>query len=105
MLCCVAGERHEIGLLGLGVLLQAAGWGVVYLGADTPVPEAVAIAVARSASLLCVSVSEPALAAAAQPELDEISTENGFRVLRGGAAFGGEPASAVVRSLPQVAAE
>ncbi len=104
VLCCVAGERHEIGLLGLGVLLQGAGWGVVYLGADTPVPEAVAIAVARSASLLCVSASEPALAAAAEPDLDEISTENGFRVLRGGAAFGGEPASAVVRSLPPVAA-
>lgn len=104
VLCCVSGERHEIGLLGLGVLLQRAGWGVVYLGADTPVPEAVAIAVARSASLLCVSASGPALAATAQPDLDEISTENGFRVLRGGAAFGGEPASAVVRSLPPVAA-
>jgi len=102
VLCCVSGERHEIGLLGLGVLLQGAGWGIVYLGADTPLPEAVAIAIAQSASLLCVSASAAALATAAEPELDEISTVNGFRVLRGGRGFGGEPASAAVRSLGRV---
>jgi len=99
VLCCVSGERHEIGLLGLAVLLQGAGWGIVYLGADTPLAEAVAVAVARDASLLCVSAAAPALAAAAEPDLEEISTQNGFRVLRGGQAFGGEPASAAVRSL------
>ena len=99
VLCCVAGERHESGLLGLGVLLQGAGWGVVYLGADTPLPEAVAVAVARSASLLCVSATARELGAAAAPELDELSTGNGFRLLRGGQAFGGQPAGAAVRSL------
>jgi methanogenic corrinoid protein MtbC1 len=99
VLCCVAGERHEIGLLAVAVLLQGAGWGTVYLGADTPLPEAVAVAIARDASLLCVSATDERLAAGAEPELQEISTENGFRVLRGGQGFGGEPASTAVRSL------
>lgn len=98
VLCCVPGERHEIGLLAAGVLLQKAGWGIVYLGADTPLPEAVALAVARDASLLCVSATDNLLAAEADPELDEISTESGFLVLRGGQAFGGEPATKALRS-------
>lgn len=103
VLCCVSGERHELGRLGLGVLLQGAGWGIVYLGADTPLSEAVAVAVARDASLLCVSAAMPALAAGAEPDVEEISTENGFRVLCGGRAFGSEPASAAVRALDGVA--
>ena len=36
VLACAPGERHELGLLALAVLLQADGWLAVYLGADTP---------------------------------------------------------------------
>ena len=32
MLACAPGERHDIGLLALGVMLQADGWLVAYLG-------------------------------------------------------------------------
>ena len=54
VLACAPGEQHEIGLLMLAVLLRADGWQVAYLGADTPVLDAVALAErsvrARSAS-------------------------------------------------------
>ena len=40
VLACAPGERHELGLLALAVLLQADGWLAVYLGADTPLEAA-----------------------------------------------------------------
>lgn len=87
VLCCVAGERHEIGLLSAAVLLQSDGWSIVYLGADTPLPDAAGVAAARDASLLCVSATMPAFAEAAASELDELSAEPGLTVVTGGAAF------------------
>ena len=36
VLACAPGERHDLGLLMLAVLLGADGWHVEYLGADTP---------------------------------------------------------------------
>lgn len=39
MVICPPGERHAFGPLLLTYLLRRAGWGIVYLGADTPVAE------------------------------------------------------------------
>jgi DNA-binding transcriptional MerR regulator len=36
VLACVPGERHELGLLGFGLVLRSRGWRIAYLGADTP---------------------------------------------------------------------
>lgn len=36
---CVAGERHELGLLATVVLLSRHGFNIVYLGADLPLPD------------------------------------------------------------------
>ena len=105
LLCCVPGERHDVGLLALAILLHADGWGIVYLGADTPLSEAAALAIAQGASLLCVSASMPELAHEAEDDLTAI--ESAFpelRVVRGGAAYGGEPAAAIVRRLRRRAA-
>ena len=55
VLACAPGEQHEIGLLMFAVLLRADGWQVAYLGADTPVPEAVELARVIGASALCFS--------------------------------------------------
>lgn len=44
VLACAPGERHEIGLLMLAVLLRADGWQVAYLGPDTPIDDAVSLA-------------------------------------------------------------
>lgn len=87
VLCCAPGERHEIGLLALAVLLQTEGWGVVYLGADTPLPEAIAVALVRDASLLCVSATMADAAEAARGELDELADEHDMNVVVGGCGF------------------
>ena len=87
VLCCAPGERHEIGLLALAVLLQTEGWGVVYLGADTPLTEAIAVALARDASLLCVSATMADAAEAAGAELDELADEHDLTVVVGGRGF------------------
>jgi methanogenic corrinoid protein MtbC1 len=57
VLACVPGERHDIGLLMLAVLLQADGWSVAYLGADTPVDGAVDLAGKLDARLICFSTT------------------------------------------------
>ena len=57
VLACAPGERHELGLLMLAVLLRADGWQVAYLGADTPVGDAVALAEESGARLLCFSAT------------------------------------------------
>jgi MerR family transcriptional regulator, light-induced transcriptional regulator len=55
VLACVPGERHDLGLLMLAVLLRADGWQVAYLGADTPLEDAIGLASAVSAQMLCLS--------------------------------------------------
>ena len=44
VLACAPGERHELGLLMVAALLRSDGWRVAYLGSDTPVDAAVAMA-------------------------------------------------------------
>jgi MerR family transcriptional regulator, light-induced transcriptional regulator len=55
VLACPQGERHELGLMMLAIALRRDGWKVVYLGADTPVDDAVAVAHRQSARLLGIS--------------------------------------------------
>jgi methanogenic corrinoid protein MtbC1 len=76
VLACAPGERHEIGLLMLAVMLRSDGWQVAYLGADTPCGDAVALADELNATALCFSATskqnaqavDQALASAAPPE-------------------------------------
>jgi MerR family transcriptional regulator, light-induced transcriptional regulator len=57
VLACAPGERHELGLLMLAALLRADGWRVVYLGGDTPVDGALAMASHVDAGALCISAA------------------------------------------------
>ena len=57
VLACAPGERHELGLLVLATLLAADGWNIVYLGAETPVEEALAMADTVAAEVTCLSVT------------------------------------------------
>ncbi len=59
VLACAPGERHEVGLLGVAALLATEGWGVVYLGAETPVDAALALASSVDADVACFSVTMP----------------------------------------------
>jgi MerR family transcriptional regulator, light-induced transcriptional regulator len=57
VLACAPGERHEIGLLALAALLAMEGWGVVYLGSETPVDAALSLARSVDAAVTCFSVT------------------------------------------------
>ena len=59
VLACVAGERHELGLLMLAAVLRADGWRVAYLGPDTPVLDALRLAEDLEAQALCLSAALP----------------------------------------------
>jgi methanogenic corrinoid protein MtbC1 len=57
VLACAPGERHEIGLMMLAVMLRSDGWQVAFLGADTPLDDAFALAATIGASALCFSAA------------------------------------------------
>src|SRR5919199_1771856 len=82
VLACAPGERHELGLLMLGVLLRADGWQVAYLGADTPVADAVELAERLSAQVLGLSVAMPERLDA----LRGLEAPRGTRLVLGGSA-------------------
>jgi DNA-binding transcriptional MerR regulator len=104
VLCCVPGERHECGLLALAALLHADGWGVLYLGADTPLAEATALAKASGAQALCVSATLQELGEKAARDLDRLARRHpDLPIVRGGAAFGGDRASRAVARLRRYA--
>jgi len=60
VLACAPGERHELGLMMAAIALRRDGWRVFYLGADTPVEDAVALARRVSARFIGWSVSASA---------------------------------------------
>ncbi|HEU5362622.1 MAG TPA: MerR family transcriptional regulator [Gaiellaceae bacterium] len=84
VLACAPGERHEIGLLMLAVLLRANGWQVAYLGPDTPVEDAVELARELDASAILLSVTRTEPAATLEAALRELDVP--ARVLVGGRA-------------------
>ena len=51
------GNAHHVGALCIRVLLELAGWEVVYLGGDVPVDEFAAMQRIREARLVCVSLA------------------------------------------------
>jgi methanogenic corrinoid protein MtbC1 len=89
VLACAPGERHELGLMMLAIALRRDGWKVIYVGADTPVADAVALAQKQAAKVLALSVAMEERAAALQA--DAIDTD-GIQLVIGGA--GASPALA-----------
>jgi DNA-binding transcriptional MerR regulator len=57
VLACAPGERHELGLMAVGIALRSDGWQVTYVGADTPLEDATALAHRISAAALGISVT------------------------------------------------
>lgn len=88
VLACAQGERHEIGLLMLAVLLRADGWQVAYLGPDTPAGEAVALAGEVNAAALCFSATSAEVADELERELATLDLPDELRVIVGGRASG-----------------
>lgn len=86
VLLCGPGERHDLGLLMFGVLLQADGWEIAYLGPDTPWSDAVVLASRLSARLVAISVAIQEHADALRRAFAEVELPPDFRVVVGGAA-------------------
>lgn len=93
VLACAPGERHELGLLALGVMLQADGWLIAYLGADAPLESALSLATRVGAGAVCVSVTMPESLERLAAEL-EASPKGGPLVVAGG------PGVAASRDFP-----
>jgi MerR family transcriptional regulator, light-induced transcriptional regulator len=84
VLACAPGERHEIGLLMLAVLLRSDGWQVAYLGADTPFADAVALADRLEATALCFSAASTESARALDRALAATPPPESLTVILGG---------------------
>lgn len=57
VLACPPGERHDLALMAFGIVLNRAGWQIVYLGADTPVAELTQTADVRQPDLVVLAAT------------------------------------------------
>jgi methanogenic corrinoid protein MtbC1 len=99
VLACAPGERHEIGLLMLAVLLRGDGWQVAYLGADTPLRDAIGLAERLDATALCFSAATEKPAATLEKALPRERMSPTLEVLVGGRATDGMDARSAVQAL------
>ena len=87
VLACAPGERHDVGLLMLAVMLRTDGWRVEFLGADTPVDAALAFAEENGATMLCISTSRDESVAGLRKALAAATPPTGLALVFGGAAM------------------
>jgi methanogenic corrinoid protein MtbC1 len=104
VLACAPGERHEIGLLMLAVLLRADGWQVAYLGADTPVDDAVKLARDLGAQALCFSAGAGDAADNLERSLAKTELPEKLHLVVGGRGTPGPTADDLVVELRKLAA-
>ena len=104
VLACAPGERHEIGLLMLAVMLRSDGWQVAYLGADTPFADAVALADRLDATALCFSAASKESARALDRELARTPPRGSLTVVVGGRGTKKTDARDTVAQLRKIAA-
>jgi methanogenic corrinoid protein MtbC1 len=86
VLGCAPGERHELGLMMASIAMRRDGWKIVYLGADTPVRDAAALAAKVSARVLGISIAIVERAASLERELRSAALPDELAVVLGGAA-------------------
>jgi methanogenic corrinoid protein MtbC1 len=84
VLACAPGERHELGLMMAAIALRRDGWKVVYLGADTPFGDAVALAARLEARMLGVSLARGNQADTLEQGLAQTALPDGVELVLGG---------------------
>jgi DNA-binding transcriptional MerR regulator len=107
LLACPPDEHHDLALLAFGVVLHRRGWGVSYLGTDTPV-ESIADALTRTrCDVVVLAAIDPARFTAVRSEITELAGRT--RVLLAGpgadAAVAADLGAAVLAADPVTAAE
>jgi methanogenic corrinoid protein MtbC1 len=75
LLACPPGERHDMVLLCVALMLRERGVRVRFLGADTPVPAVLAAAHAASADAVVLAATRPAMFTAQAAALRELAAE------------------------------
>jgi methanogenic corrinoid protein MtbC1/transposase-like protein len=86
VLACAPNERHELGLMTLAIALRNDGWQVAYVGADTPLADAFALAERLSAPVVALSLAMRERGAELERELDGVERPKGVKLVVGGAA-------------------
>jgi DNA-binding transcriptional MerR regulator len=89
VLACAPGEHHELGLMMAAIAMRRDGWKVVYLGADTPLRDALALAARLQARVLGLSLSAPKRAETLERELASARVPDGVSLVLGGAGSTG----------------
>jgi len=89
LLACTSGEQHDLPLMLFGISLRAAGWRIVFLGADIPALtiEQAAESIAPAAVVIAATLPEPLLA---------VETELAALAARVPVAIGGRAADAIL---------
>lgn len=59
ILACPPGERHDLGLLALGIALHDRGWRIAYLGPDTPMESLAGTAARLDAKVIVLAAVSP----------------------------------------------
>src|SRR5438270_7022562 len=104
VLACAPGERHEIGLMMLAVLLRSDGWQVAFLGADTPLDDALELAGTIGANVLCFSAATKDLARAVREGIDGRRIPQSLEVMIGGRGTDQQDIPAMLQQLRAIAA-
>ena len=92
---CAEGNLHEMGAHMIRMLLQKAGWRVVYLGASVPVEDLAIQQAEQAAELVCISFCAPQVASDVLRTLDILSryysAEAPYSVITGGSLASDDP--------------
>jgi len=84
VLACAPGERHELGLMMAAIALRRDGWKVVYLGADTPLADALALATRLDSRIIGISLACAERADAVEQVLAGYGLPEGIALVVGG---------------------
>jgi DNA-binding transcriptional MerR regulator len=95
VLACAPGERHELGLMSIAIGLRSDGWRIAYLGADTPLRDALDLAARVRAPLLGISLAMRERATALEQALAGARVPHGLTIVVGGGAASEEVAARV----------
>jgi methanogenic corrinoid protein MtbC1 len=87
VLACAPGERHELGLLMLAIMMRADGWQVAYLGSDVPVHDVFDLAVGMGARLVCISATLADRLTPLSGALAAVEVPEGIDLILGGPAL------------------
>jgi len=88
VLACPPGERHDVGLLSLSLLLRMRGVRVWYLGSDVPAEDLIDVLASESVAAVCIGATlESSRASTARTARQIVAARLGRAVFVGGPAF------------------